>query len=82
MFCQHDDYQANKTVQHRDSEMTIPLPRQRRRLSKLNSVVPSSASSKASQNSTQMWVNDIEHSPEKDENHKATKKPIYNEMHI
>lgn len=79
LFWRHDE---NRVVQHRDLEVTVTLPRQRRRLSKLNSVAPTSSSSKASQNSPQMWVNDIEQSPEKDVKNKVTNKAINNEMHI
>lgn len=82
LFWRHDDYEESRVVQHRDSEVTITLPRQRRRLSKLNSVAPTSSTSKASQISPQMWVNDIEQSPEKDDKHKATNKAINNEMHF
>lgn len=82
MFWRKDNCEENRVVQHRDSQVTITLPRQRRRLSKLNSVAPTSSSSKASQNSPQMWVNDIELSPEKDDKHKSTNKAINNEMHI
>lgn len=82
LFWRQGDYEENRVVQHSDSDVNITLPRHRRRLSKLNSVAPTSSSSKSSQNSPQMWVNDIEQSPEKDEIHKATNKAIYNEMHI
>ena len=82
LFWRHDEYEETRVAQHRDSEVTITLPRQRRRLSKLYSVAPTSSSSKASQNSPQMWVNDIEQSPDKNEKNKATNKAIYNKMHI